>query len=88
MAAIWGVLKEVTCSLNLNAPSSYLKPGSSAKLVYTPLGLHIIKLEETHERQAEPLETVKTALMDTLYRKKSEERFNRWAKELRSRSSI
>jgi len=65
-----------------------LKPGQISELVYTPLGLHIIKLEERMKGKLKPLETVKTALMDTLYRKKSEERFNRWAKELRSRSSI
>jgi peptidyl-prolyl cis-trans isomerase SurA len=55
-----------------------LKPGQIKRTVYTPLGLHIIKLEERMKGKLKPLETVKTALMDTLYRKKSEERFNRW----------
>ena len=65
-----------------------LKPGEVSELVATPIGIHIIKLEERVAGTAKPFETVKSDIEEILYRKKSEERFNQWAKELRSKASI
>ncbi len=65
-----------------------LKPGEVSELVYTPAGFHIIKLEERVTGRMKPFESVKTEIEDALYRKKSEERFSQWAKELRQKASI
>jgi len=65
-----------------------MKPGEVSELVSTPVGLHIIKLEERIKGKVKPFESVKTEIEDVLYRKKSEERFNQWAKELRSKATV
>lgn len=65
-----------------------MKPGDVSELVHTQAGFHIIKLEERTAGRIKPFETVKGEIEETLYRKKSEERFSQWAKELRSRASI
>jgi len=65
-----------------------MKPGDVSELVYTALGFHIIKLEERVIGKLKPFETVKNDIEETLYRKKSEERFSMWAKELRGKASV
>lgn len=65
-----------------------MKPGEISELVKTPAGLHIIKLEERSKGKLKTFESVKAEIEDILYRKKSEERFAVWAKELRSKASI
>jgi len=65
-----------------------MKPGEISELVSTPVGLHIIKLEERISGKLKPFESVKTEIENDIYRRKSEERFSQWAKELRSKSSI
>jgi len=65
-----------------------MKTGEVSELVYTTSGFHIIKLEERVSGKMKPYENVKSAIEDLLYRKKSEERFSQWAKDLRSKASI
>jgi peptidyl-prolyl cis-trans isomerase SurA len=65
-----------------------LKTGEISDLVSTPIGFHIIKLEARNGGTAKPFDSVKADLEEILYRKKSEERFTRWAKELRSKATI
>ena len=65
-----------------------MKPGDVSDLVTTPAGFHIIKLEEKSAGKLKPFETVKAAINDLLYRKKSEERFKQWAEELRKGAAI
>lgn len=65
-----------------------LKPGEVSELVTTPIGFHIIKLEARVTGATKPFESVKLEIEEILYRKKSEERFSQWVKELRSRASI
>jgi peptidyl-prolyl cis-trans isomerase SurA len=65
-----------------------MKPGEVSELVYTPSGFHIIKLEERTAGKVKSFESVKAEIEDALYRKKSEERFNQWVKELRAKASI
>jgi peptidyl-prolyl cis-trans isomerase SurA len=65
-----------------------MKPGDICELVYSTTCFHIIKLEERTTGKLKPFESVKAEIEETIYRKKSEERFNQWAKELRSKASI
>jgi len=65
-----------------------MMPGEVSELVTTPAGFHIIKLEEKSAGTLKPFETVKAAINDLLYRKKSEERFKQWAEELRKGAAI
>ena len=65
-----------------------MKPGDVSELVYTSAGFHIIKLEERISGKLKPFESVKASIEELLYRKKSEERFSQWARELRAKASI
>ncbi len=65
-----------------------LKPGEVSELVTTPIGFHIIKLEAKVAGKTKPFENVKSDIEETLYRKKSEERFSQWAKDLRGKASV
>lgn len=65
-----------------------LKPGEVSDLVSTSIGFHIIKLEARVAGKVKPFESVKADIGEILYRKKSEERFSQWAKDLRSKASV
>ncbi len=83
-----GSFKKGDMQSELESAISALKPGDISELIYTPLGLHIIKLEERSKGKLKPLESVKNEIQETLYRKKSEERFARWSSDLRTKASI
>jgi peptidyl-prolyl cis-trans isomerase SurA len=65
-----------------------LKPGEVSELVSTPIGFHIIKLEAKVAGTTKSFESVKSDIEEILYRKKSEERFSQWAKDLRGKASV
>jgi peptidyl-prolyl cis-trans isomerase SurA len=65
-----------------------MKPGTVSDIVSTPEGLHIIKLEERIPGKLKPLSDIRGEIEDTLYKMKSEERFNQWLAELKKNASI
>jgi peptidyl-prolyl cis-trans isomerase SurA len=65
-----------------------LKPGEISELVTTSMGLHIIKLEARTAGSPRPFENVKAEIEEIIYKKKSEERFSQWAKDLRTKASV
>jgi peptidyl-prolyl cis-trans isomerase SurA len=65
-----------------------LKPGDVSGLIRTPVGVHIMKLEEYRQGKRQTFESVKTEIEDRLYKKKSEERFTQWLEELRKNAAI
>lgn len=83
-----GSFKKGDMQPELEKPILSLKPGEVSELVSTPIGFHIIKLEARNAGMTKPFQSVKTEIEEILYRKKSEERFSQWVKELRSKASI
>ena len=83
-----GTFKKGDMMPELEAAIVSMKPGEVSELVSTPAGFHIIRLEERSTGKMKSFESVKTEIEDLIYRKKSEERFNQWAKELRSKASV
>jgi peptidyl-prolyl cis-trans isomerase SurA len=83
-----GIFKKGDMLPELEKTILAMKPGEVSELVVTPAGFHIIKLEERIKGKVKPFESVKAEIEDAIYRKKSEERFNQWAMELRSKASV
>jgi peptidyl-prolyl cis-trans isomerase SurA len=65
-----------------------MKPGQVSPLVLSPAGLHIIKLEEKSTSAGKSFDEVKGAIEDTLYKKKTDDRFAQWVKDLRTSAVI
>lgn len=65
-----------------------LKPGDVSGLIRTPVGIHIMKMEEYRQGKRQTFESARTEIEDRLYRKKSEERFSLWLEELRKNAAI
>ena len=65
-----------------------LKPGEVSGLVLSPAGYHIIKLEEKIQGNAKPFDEVKGEIEEIVYKKKADERFAQWVKDLRSSAAI
>jgi len=85
---VLGAFKKGDMMPELEAAILNMKPGEVSELVYTPSGFHIIKLEERIPGKMKPFESVKAEIEDVLYRKKSEERFKLWAKDIRAKANI
>jgi len=83
-----GIFKKGDMQPELETAIITMKPGEVSELVYTPAGLHIIKLEERISGKLKPFEGLKASIEEAIYSKKSEERFSQWAKELRAKASI
>ena len=65
-----------------------MKPGEVSELVMSQAGLHIIKLEEKTLSSGKPFTDVKADIEDLLYKKKADERFAQWVKDLRTSVAI
>jgi peptidyl-prolyl cis-trans isomerase SurA len=65
-----------------------MKPGEVSDLVKTPAGFHIVKLEKRFVKSTKTFDEVKGEIEETLYKKKSEERFKQWADDLKKSAAI
>jgi peptidyl-prolyl cis-trans isomerase SurA len=83
-----GLFKKGDMQPELEAAIITMKPGEISELVYTPVGFHIIKLEERISGKLKPFEGLKAEIEEAVYKKKSEERFSQWAKDLRAKATI
>ncbi|MBJ6798942.1 peptidylprolyl isomerase [Geomonas propionica] len=83
-----GTFKKSDMLAEIGNSVAAMKPGEVSSLVASPAGLHIIKLEQKSQEKGRPFEEVKDSIEEQLYKKKSDERFNQWVKDLRSAASI
>ncbi len=83
-----GTFKKADMQAELGNAILTMKPGDVSELVYTPAGFHIIKLEERISGKLKPFEGLKNEIEEAIYRKKSEERYSQWAKDLRAKASV
>lgn len=65
-----------------------MKPGEVSDLVKTSAGLHIIKLEKRFVKSTKTFDEAKGEIEETLYKKKSEERFKQWSADLKKNAVI
>ncbi|MBI1922088.1 MAG: peptidylprolyl isomerase [Geobacter sp.] len=83
-----GTFKKGEMLTDISDAVSKLKAGEVSDLISTPAGFHIIKLEERIPGTPRPFEDVRGEIEETLYRIKSEERFNIWLNDLRKGATI
>ena len=65
-----------------------MKPGEVSRVIRTPAGFHIVKLEELIPGKVKPFDEVKFDVEERLYKKKSDERFNQWLREMKKDATI
>lgn len=83
-----GTFKRGEMLADISDAVSKLKAGDVSELISTPAGFHIIKLEERIPGTPRPYEDVRGEIEETLYKTKSEERFNIWLNDLRKGATI
>ncbi|NMC73654.1 MAG: peptidylprolyl isomerase [Geobacteraceae bacterium] len=83
-----GFLKKGDILPEIEATLTGMKNGDISALIRTPVGIHIMKLEEHRQGKRQTFESAKPDIEDILYKKKSEERFNQWLADLRKNASI
>lgn len=83
-----GTFKKSDMLAEIGETVAAMKPGEVSSVVLSPAGLHIIKLEEKTQESGKPFEEVRDAIEDLLYKKKSDERFAQWVKDLRDAAAI
>jgi peptidyl-prolyl cis-trans isomerase SurA len=83
-----GYLKKGDILPEIETSLANLKKGDISGLIRTPVGIHIMKLEEYRQGKRQTFEAAKSEIEDILYKKKSEERFNQWLADLRKNAAI
>lgn len=83
-----GTFKKGETLPEIESTVEIMKEGDISDLVITPAGFHIIMLEKRSAKNVKTFDEVKGEIEELLYRKKSEERFNQWAAELRKGAAI
>ena len=83
-----GTFKKADMLPEIGDTVAAMKPGEVSELVLSQAGLHIIKLEERTMGSGRPFDEVKTDIEEYLYKKKADERFAQWIKDLRASVAI
>jgi peptidyl-prolyl cis-trans isomerase SurA len=83
-----GTFKKADMLPEIGDSVAAMKPGEVSELVLSQAGLHIIKLEEKLHGSGRPFDEVKGEIEELLYKKKADERFAQWVKDLRAGASI
>jgi peptidyl-prolyl cis-trans isomerase SurA len=83
-----GTFKKADMLPEIGDTVAAMKPGEVSELVLSQAGLHIIKLEERFQGSGKPLSEVKNDIEELLFKKKADERFAQWVKDLRASVTI
>ena len=65
-----------------------MEVGTLSEVIKSPYGYHIFKLEEKAEAREIPFEEAKTGILQELRKKKEEEGYQRWLKDLRKKAKV
>jgi peptidyl-prolyl cis-trans isomerase SurA len=83
-----GTFKKADMLPEIGDAVASMKPGEVSPLVLSPAGLHIIKLEEKSLSPGKTFEEVKDSIDELLFKKKTDERFAQWVKDMRASATI
>jgi peptidyl-prolyl cis-trans isomerase SurA len=83
-----GTFKKADMLPEIGDSVAAMKQGEISELVLSQAGLHIIKLEEVSLSSGKPFSEVKADIEELLYKKKADERFSQWVKDLRASVAI
>jgi peptidyl-prolyl cis-trans isomerase SurA len=83
-----GVFKKADMLPEIGDSVAAMKPGDISELVLSQAGLHIIKLEDKSQAAGKAFNDVKGDIEELLYKKKADERFAQWVKDLRASVAI
>ena len=65
-----------------------MEAGTISDVIKSPYGYHIFKLEEKVEAREIPLSEAKPGILQELRRKKEQEEYQRWIKDVRKKASV
>jgi peptidyl-prolyl cis-trans isomerase SurA len=65
-----------------------LAEGETSPVIATPLGFHIVRLEERQAGRFAPFAEAKNKIEDLVYREQTEDYYRRWLRQLRHRAHI
>jgi len=65
-----------------------MAPGQTTEPVASPIGMHIIRVDERKPPQYRPLEEVKEDVRNIIFQLKSEEAYQEWIKDLKDKSYV
>ncbi len=65
-----------------------MEVGTISDVIKSPYGYHIFKLEEKVEAREIPFEEAKPGILQELRRKKEEEEYQRWFKDVRKKAKV
>jgi peptidyl-prolyl cis-trans isomerase SurA len=83
-----GTFKKADMLPEIGDSVAAMKKGEISELVLSQAGLHIIKLEDISLSSGKPFSEVKGDIEELLYKKKADERFAQWVKDLRASVAI
>ena len=63
-------------------------PGGTSDMIETPEGFHIVRLEDKKPKQFRPYEQVRTEIQGLVFQQKSEDAFQSWLANLKSKAYI
>jgi peptidyl-prolyl cis-trans isomerase SurA len=65
-----------------------LAEGETSPVIATPLGFHIVRLEERQAGRLKPFAEAKNEIEDLVYQEQTEDYYRRWLRQLRRRAHI
>ena len=67
---------------------SYLVPGGISDVIESPIGLHIVRLDDKKPKEFRPYEEVRQEIQALVFQQKSEDMFQAWLADLKNKAYI